>query len=231
MKKSLFVILLLCLPWLLPSPVHAQLDPTLTAMILEYTQKAKSQYNTQLETMAVETEGHVCLKQEVEATKNYQQQFDRYISTFRGIISYAAQVYGFYYEINHLTENMGRLSHQIGETPVNAVAVALHRNRNDIYVDIINRSVGIVNTIRQVCIDTKMTEKQRIELVFSIRPQLQQMNRKLAMLTKLVRCTTMAQVWYEIEYQSLPHREGKAGIVEECLGAWRVNGRSVKPRR
>ena len=231
MKKSLFVILLLCLPWLLPSPVHAQLDPTLTAMILEYTQKAKSQYNTQLETMAVETEGHVWLKQEVEATKNYQQQFDRYISTFRGIISYAAQVYGFYYEINHLTENMGRLSHQIGETPVNAVAVALHRNRNDIYVDIINRSVGIVNTIRQVCIDTKMTEMQRIELVFSIRPQLQQMNRKLAMLTKLVRCTTMAQVWYEIEYQSLPHREGKAGIVEECLGAWRVNGRSVKPRR
>ena len=231
MKKSLFVILLLCLPWLLPSPVHAQLDPTLTAMILEYTQKAKSQYNTQLETMAVETEGHVWLKQEVEATKNYQQQFDRYISTFRGIISYAAQVYGFYYEINHLTENMGRLSHQIGENPVNAVAVALHRNRNDIYVDIINRSVGIVNTIRQVCIDTKMTEKQRIELVFSIRPQLQQMNRKLAMLTKLVRCTTMAQVWYEIEYQSLPHREGKAGIVEECLGAWRVNGRSVKPRR
>ena len=231
MKKSLFVILLLCLPWLLPSPVHAQLDPTLTAMILEYTQKAKSQYNTQLETMAVETEGHVWLKQEVEATKNYQQQFDRYISTFRGIISYAAQVYGFYYEINHLTENMGRLSHQIGETPVNAVAVALHRNRNDIYVDIINRSVGIVNTIRQVCIDTKMTEKQRIELVFSIRPQLQQMNRKRAMLTKLVRCTTMAQVWYEIEYQSLPHREGKAGIVEECLGAWRVNGRSVKPRR
>ena len=231
MKKSLFVILLLCLPWLLPSPVHAQLDPTLTAMILEYTQKAKSQYNTQLETMAVETEGHVWLKQEVEATKNYQQQFDRYISTFRGIISYAAQVYGFYYEINHLTENMGRRSHQIGETPVNAVAVALHRNRNDIYVDIINRSVGIVNTIRQVCIDTKMTEKQRIELVFSIRPQLQQMNRKLAMLTKLVRCTTMAQVWYEIEYQSLPHREGKAGIVEECLGAWRVNGRSVKPRR
>lgn len=231
MKKSLFVILLLCLPWLLPSPVHAQLDPTLTAMILEYTQKAKSQYNTQLETMAVESEGHVWLKQEVEATKNYQQQFDRYISTFRGIISYAAQVYGFYYEINHLTENMGRLSHQIGETPVNAVAVALHRNRNDIYVDIINRSVGIVNTIRQVCIDTKMTEKQRIELVFSIRPQLQQMNRKLAMLTKLVRCTTMAQVWYEIEYQSLPHREGKAGIVEECLGAWRVNGRSVKPRK
>jgi hypothetical protein len=51
------------------------------------------------------------------------------------------------------------------------------------------------------------------------------------MLTKLVRCTTMAQVWYGIEQRSLPHRDGKAGIVEECLGMWRVNGRSVKPRR
>ena len=190
MRNTIYILSLVCLVWLSTSPSFAQMDPTLTAMILEYTQKAKSQYNTQLETMAVETEGHVWLKQEVEATKNYQQQFDRYISTFRGILSYAAQVYGFYYEVNHLT-----------------------------------------NTIRQVCIDTKMTEKQRIELVFSIRPQLQQMNRKLAMLTKLVRCTTMAQVWYEIEYQSLPHREGKAGIVEECLETWRVNGQNVKPRR
>ena len=212
MRNTIYILSLVCLVWLSTSPSFAQMDPTLTAMILEYTQKAKSQYNTQLETMAVETEGHVWLKQEVEATKNYQQQFDRYISTF-------------------MTENMGRLSRQIGDTPVNAVAVALHHNRNDIYVDIINRSIGIVNTIRQVCIDTKMTEKQRIELVFSIRPQLQQMNRKLAMLTKLVRCTTMAQVWYEIEYQSLPHREGKAGIVEECLETWRVNGQNVKPRR
>ena len=117
------ILLVLSLLWMMPSLSYAQLDPTLTAMILEYTQKAKSQYNSQLEVMAVETEGHVWLKQEVEATKNYQQQFDRYISTFRGIISYAAQVYGFYYEINHLTENMGRLSHQIGETPVNAIAV------------------------------------------------------------------------------------------------------------
>ena len=214
--KIKHIILVLSFLWMMPSLSHAQIDPTLTAMILEYTHKAKSQYNSQLEVMAVETEGHVWLKQEVEATKNYQEQFDRYISTFRGIISYAAQVYGFYYEINHL---------------VNAIAVALHNHRNDIYVDIINQSIGIVNTIRQVCIDTKMTEKQRIELVFSIRPQLQQMNRKLAMLTKLVRCTTMAQVWYGIEQRSLPHREGKAGIVEECLGMWRVNGRSVKPRR
>ena len=77
MRNTIYILSLVCLVWLSTSPSYAQMDPTLTAMILEYTQKARSQYNTQLETMAVETEGHVWLKQEVEATKNYQQQFDR----------------------------------------------------------------------------------------------------------------------------------------------------------
>jgi hypothetical protein len=119
-----------------------KIDPGLSTMMLMYTDKAKKQYNAQLETMGAETAGHIWLNDEVKATKDYQKQFDEYLSTFRGIISYAAQIYGFYYEINNLTENMQKLSHQIGDTPVNAVAVALHRNRNDIYVDIINRSVA-----------------------------------------------------------------------------------------
>ena len=215
----------------MPNVSHAQVDPVLAGMIVEYTNKAKSQYNTQLETMAIETEGHIWLKQEVESTKNYQKQFDEYLNSFRNIISYAAQTYGFYYEINHLCENMGKLSAQIGSTPTNAIAVALHNKRNDIYVGIINKSVGIVNTIRQVCVDKKMTEKQRVELVFSIRPQLKDMNHQLAMLTKLVRCTNMGLVWHNIEYNSLSHRTGKAGIVEDCLSVWRVNAKNVKPKR
>ena len=214
---------------LLPVSVHAQLDPTLSGMIIAFTEKAKDQYNSQLGMMAVETEGHVWLKSEVSATKDFQKQFDDYVSSFRNVISFAAQTYGFYYEISRLCDNMGKLTEQIGDTPTNAIAVAIHSKRNDIYVDIINRSMGVVNTIRQVCIDKKMTEKQRVELVFSIRPQLQSMNHDLATLTKLIRCTNMAQVWYQIEYGSVPHREGKAGVVEECLDMWRVNARGIKP--
>jgi len=229
-RNTILAILTVLLVWMIPHKVQAQIDPTLTGMIIVYTDKAKKQYNSQIGMMAVETEGHVWLKSEVEATKNYQKQFDQYISTFRGILAYAAQTYGFYYEINRLSQNMGKLSAQIGDTPVNAVAVALHGKRNDIYVDIINRSIGILNTIRQVCIDNKMTEKQRVELVFSIRPQLQDMNHKLTTLTKLVRYTTMAQVWYEIEYGSLPHREGKEDIIDECLAKWKLSAKSVKTK-
>ena len=150
MKTIVLPILLGLLVWMNPTRSYAQIDPVLTGMIIDYTNKAKSQYNSQLKTMATETEGHVWLKQEVESTANYQKQFDNYLNSFRSIISYAAQTYGFYYEINHLCENMNKLSAQIGNAPTNAVAVALHNKRNDIYVSIINKSVGIVNTIRQV---------------------------------------------------------------------------------
>jgi len=230
MKNIIYAILLALFVWL-PIPSHAQADPVLTEMIIEFTNKAKSQYDSQLKAMAVITEGHVWLKQEVDATKNYQKQFDDYLNSFRNTISYAAQVYGFYYEVSHLCENMGKLSAQIGDAPTNAIAVALHNKRNDIYVSIINKSVGIVNSIRKVCLDKKMTEEQRIDLVFSIRPQLKDMNHQLAMLTKLVRCTNMGLVWHNIEYSSLPHRTGKAGVVEDCLNVWKVNAKHVKPKK
>lgn len=121
MRHTVYSILLILLVCLAPCSSHAQTDPALAGMILEFTEKAKSQYNSQLETMAMETEGNVWLKQEVETTKNYQRQFDNYLSSFRNIISYAAQTYGFYYEVNHLCENMNKLSAQIGQTPTNAL--------------------------------------------------------------------------------------------------------------
>lgn len=228
MKQFIFLLFLVTL---VPLSGHAQVDPVLTGMIIEFTKKAESQYNAQLKLMGAESAGHIWLNEEVGATKDLQKQFDDYLSSFRNTIAYAAQTYGFYYEVNRLCDNMGSLSRQLSEAPANAIAVALHRKRNDIYISILTKSMGIVNTVRDVCLDKKMTEQQRVTLVFSIRPQLKAMNHQLAMLTKLVKSTTMGLIWHQIEYNSLPHREGKAGIVEECLDTWRVNAKHVKPNK
>ncbi len=67
---------------------------------------------------------------------------------------------------------MGDLTRQIGDTPVNAIAVAfLHNKRNDIYVDLGNTCVGVVKIIKD-CITQKMNEEDRLKLVLSIRPKL-----------------------------------------------------------
>ena len=200
-------------------------DPVLAGMILLYTDKAKKEYKQQEAAMLLETTGHVWIKEEVSATTDLQKEFNNYLDSFHSIISYAAQIYGFYHEIDKMVDNLGGFSKQLSDHPTNALAVALSANRNKIYREIIMNSVEIVNDIRQVCLsDIKMTEKQRMEIVFGIRPKLKAMNKKLQRLTKAVKYTSMADVWYEIEGGTYDKAD-KQEIVRACMTRWKRSAR------
>lgn len=227
MKRILLIlILVLSLPFCKSGFLHAQgQDPTLAGMILLYTDKAKKELKQQEAMMLLETTGHIWIKEEVEGTTNLQKEFNNYLDQFHSIIAYAAQIYGFYHEIDKMVENLGSFSDQLSAHPSNALAVALSSNRNKIYREIIMNSVDIVNDVRQVCLsDTKMTEKERIEIVFGIRPKLKLMNQKLRRLTRAVKYTSLADVWAEIDYNA---REGadKASITQQCMERWKRNGK------
>ena len=205
--------------------VHAQLDPTLTGMVLIYTEKAKKTLKNQEKVMLLQTTGHIWTKEEVEAVTDLQREFNDYLDSFRSIVSYAAQIYGFYHEITHLTENMGEFTGQLKNSPTNALAVALSTNRNKIYRELIYNSIEIINDIRTVCLsDNKMTEKERMEIVFGIRPKLQLMNKKLQRLSIAVKYTTMGDIWAEISEEARP----KANKVEIARSAIRRLKRSGK---
>ena len=221
MKKILILIFVLigCIE------LHAQSDPTLSSMILLYTNKAKSELKSQEASMMLETTGHIWLKEEVDETTNIQRKFNDYLDSFHSIICYAAQIYGFYHEISNLTTNLSEFTEELGDAPSNALAVALSSRRNAIFRELIMGSVEIVNDIRQVCLsDIKMTEKERIEIVFSIRPKLKLMNRKLKRLTRAVKYTSMADVWAEIEGGARQPADKKK-IVNEAMDRWKRNGR------
>ena len=221
MKKILILIFMMigCIV------LHAQSDPTLSSMILLYTNKAKSELKSQEASMMLETTGHIWLKEEVDETTNIQKKFNDYLDSFHSIICYAAQIYGFYHEISNLTTNLSEFTEELGDAPSNALAVALSSRRNAIYRELIMGSVEIVNDIRQVCLsDIKMTEKERIEIVFSIRPKLKLMNRKLKRLTRAVKYTSMADVWAEIEGGARQPADKKK-IVHEAMDRWKRNGR------
>ena len=87
----------------------------------------------------------------------------------------------------------------------------------------------IVNDIRTACLsDNKMTERERMEIVFGIRPKLQTMNKTLQRLTKAVKYTTMSDIWREIDGNARPVTD-KRGIVEAAKRRWRQNGKNVRP--
>ena len=208
--------------------VSAQVDPGLESLILLYSENAKKELKTQEASMALETTGHIWLKEEWSETAKIQKKYNDYLDQFRSIVVYAAEVYGFYHEISMMTESMGGFVHQLEEHPTNGLAVALSSKRNAIYRELILTSVDIVNDIRLVCLsDTKMNEKERIEMVFAIRPKLKLMNNKLRRLTRAVKYTSMGDVWREIEDNAY-RPANKKEIAERAVRDWRYNGRKVK---
>lgn len=203
----------------------AQVDPTLAAMIVIYNNKAEKTLKSQESAMLLMTTGHIWTREEVEATTELQRKYNEYLDRFNDIIVYAAQIYGFYHEVGRLTENFGELTKQLKKSPTNALAVALTPKRNTIYRELIMTSVDIVNDIRQVCLsDIKMTEKQRIEIVFGIRPKLKVMNRKLARLARAIKYTTLNDVWLELDNRAR-HPLDKGRITDAAFRRWRQNGR------
>lgn len=226
MKKVLLILLIVCSV----NVVYAQSDPVLTGMIVAYTDKAEKQFKSQEKAMLLQTTGHIWTKEEVKATTDFQRQFNDYLDSFRSVICYAAQIYGFYHEISRLTENMKGLTGQISTSPSNAVAVALTPRRNELYRDLILRSVDIVNDIRQVCLsDIKMTEKERVEIVFGIRPKLKLMNRLITRLTLAVKYTSLSDVWREIDCRAKSYDVDKYKITDEAFRRWRNNGK-IRPK-
>lgn len=228
MKRTIWtgILLLLCIGI---CEVRAQNDPVLAGMILQYTDKAEKELKNQEKVMLMQTTGHLWTKEEVKATTDLQREFNNYLNSFRSIVCYAAQIYGFYYEVSRLTDNMGDFTKQLSRSSANALAVALSARRNKIYRELILNSVEIVNDIRTACLSgNKMTEKERMEIVLGIRPKLKMMNKKLQRLTKAVKYTTMGDIWREIDEGARPAAD-KRDIVEAAKRRWRQIGKNVRP--
>ena len=223
MARILIILIFVCMGF---SKVQAQNDPVLAGMIYMYTEKAEKELKNQEKVMLMQTTGHIWTKEEVKATTDLQREFNNYLNSFRSIISYAAQIYGFYHEIDRLIDNMGGFTKQLEAHPRNALAVALSTKRNKIYRELILNSVEIVNDIRHVCLTgNKITEKERVEIVFDIRPKLKVMNKKLQRLTIAVKYTSMGDIWAEIDGGSNKDRANKEQIVKDCMARWKRSGK------
>lgn len=224
-----FLIIMILLSLSIVRATAQSMDPTLAAMVLLYTEKAENTLESQKKAMLLETTGHIWIKEEVDDTYKLHKEFNEYLDSFRGIIVYAAQIYGFYHEVQNLADNLQGFSTQISNSPSNAVAVALSANRNKMYREIILQSVEIVNDVRTICLsDIKMTEKERINVLLGIRPKLKIMNQKLIRLTRAIKYTSMGDVWNEITDRQ-PVKADINNISRSAFQRWKSIGKNVRP--
>lgn len=205
--------------------IQAQEDPILAGQILLWTEKAESELKAQEKVMALETAGQIWMEDEWKKTARVQSIYNDYLNSFRDIVVYAAQVYGFYQEVDRLVEAFDALGRVIDDHPDGIFAGALSTRRNAIYRDVLMNAVDIVNDIRKVCMsEARMTERDRVEMVFAIRPKLVKMNRQIRRLTRIAKYSTYTDILIEIELIQR-RKTDKSAIARACLAGWKLKGR------
>ena len=200
--------------------IQAQNDPVLAGMILLYTDKAQKELKNQEKVMMLQTTGHIWTKEEVQATADLQREFNKYLDSFRSIVCYAAQIYGFYHEISRLTDNMEDFTRQVSRSTTNALAVALSTERNRIYRELMLGCVEIVNDIRMAFLaENMMPYRVRMAIVFVIRPKLRLMHLKPPQPAKAVKYTAMCDIRNEIDDGARPVADTR-DVVEAARRSW-----------
>ena len=105
MRKIIIIHLLLAWLLLMPSSAYAALDPTRLAAIELASSQAKKTLEAQVKSQGLMTTGHIWTKEEIEATTEFQREFNTYLDMFHDAISIAAEVYGIYYEVKQTSKN------------------------------------------------------------------------------------------------------------------------------
>lgn len=204
-------------------------DPVRAAMILKYSEQAKKALEAQNRAQILMSTGHIWMETEIDATTNFQKEFNKYLDDFHGILDFAAEIYGIYYEITQISKNVSDLNSVVSSHPANALAVAFHTRRNVVYRNIIINGVNIVMDIKTLCFGDsiggpKMTEKDRMDILTGIRPKLRLMNKQLRALNMAIRYTTFLDVWNEItDRASIYEGVDKKAIIERCMRDWKNN--------
>lgn len=222
----LFIIVLLSAT----KPAFAGIDPGRVAAIELASDQAKKTLKSQEKAQLLMTTGHAWIKEEVEATTNFQREFNEYLDKFHDVLSIAAEIYGIYYEVTQTSKNVKALGEVLSDSPSNALAVAFSTRRNVVYRNIVRTTLDVIMDIRKVCFEkSKMTEEEKNKVISSIRPKLRTINKQLRQLTLTLRYTSFLDVWNElIDRAYYLNPATKHDIITRCRRQWWNNAKSVR---
>lgn len=209
---------------------NAQNDPVLAGVIAANSKASVGLLSAQNAVIGVEVKNRINHNAHLEKIYDLQKEFNDYISTFHEVVVYVAETYGMYQEMDFLIKNIKKLNNDLEEKPDNAFAVALSPKRNKIYVKICKTGGSIIGNLKSALIGVddkrvKLTEKDRIELVYAVRPKLHELNKELANLRIMIKYTNLSDIWREITHRAYSGK-GKKAIAEKCLSDWRSNGKA-----
>ncbi len=208
---------------------YSQTDPELTSLIIMATNSYKKTASSQESAMTLVGEGHILTEKEQTLTVSWQKDFNEYLDSFRSTLSYAAEIYGFYYEVDRLIDNLKIFSSELNSYPDNAVALLLNPKKNSIIREVMLESIDLINDVRLVALsDTKMTEKERVEVALGIRPKLKKLNLKIKKMNFSIKYTSLGDLWRYIRGRADERSINKTKLGDEAFSRWLSAAKNVK---
>lgn len=212
---------------------YCQLNPVDPGRAAEALLLSKSQKNSlekEVAAQGMETTGHVLESEEVKKKTDFQKQFNAYLDSMRNILSIAAEMYGIYYEVSQTTHILNQLEEVLADSPENVLALAVSSRRSSIYGSLYKQCIGIMKDIQKACFsETKMTEKERMNIIGKVKPKLRNFNRQIKKLTLALRYTTFVDIWGELSQRGR-HMIGpdrKNAIARRRGEDWLENAKTV----
>ena len=211
-------------------------DGIRAAMFATYAKQAKKALKAQDVLLGGNLTGHKYLKDEVEATTNFQRQFNDYLNSFDDILTVASDIYGIYMEVDEAMRNLKVVKEIVVRQPANVLAVAFSRSKNNIYTDVIENGLKLAADIEQILPlkkdqdrNAKITQYERLKVMDNIRLNLRTLNRKLRTLSRLIHYTTIMDSWYDLKGTGKEYQPRKMGsITKNCLKTWMKHAKGVK---
>ena len=223
-RYFVFTILLAMVPIVHCSSVEP--NPTLALRFLQAKKDYEKALQAQKRIQELVAEGHVFIGREVQATDEFQRQFNNYLDSFQGVVGIAAELYGTFLEIKHTTKLVNQISSILSEAPTNAIAMMLRPNTNRGLPEIIiQTSLLAAQDLYKACLSKqKMTEQQRQKILYDARIKIRKVNENLVKLVIALKYTSFEDIWHSIRMRAkYMDRERKQTIIERCYDNWKYN--------
>ncbi len=207
----------------------SQIDPELAALIRSATNNYKKTASSQEKAMMLIEQGHILSSNEIKKARSWQEDFNNYLDSFSSLISYAAEIYGFYFEIEKLEENLKEFSLLLTSTNDDLLSFYLIPQKNSIYSSLMLESIDIINDVRlYVLSKNKTTQKERALGVLRIRPKLLKINSYLKNLNLSIKYNSLGNNWKTLSYKQNNEKINKENLSLSALRKWKENVKTKK---
>ena len=204
-------------------------DPRRSELYSLYDIRSRNAINAQSAAISTMSFHHLWMQSKEKDIANLQKEFNKYLENLHDVLTIAAEIYGNIYEFMEMASNLKSLTEACQDSPTNIFANAFKEDKRQIITNIVGTTTELMMDIKKSIVDnTRMTEKERIQLLDDVRRKLKSINRQLRRVERNIRYYNLCDLWNDIRGEKYDFRKRtNAEIAREARDEWQNHYRPI----